>query len=439
MNILFVFNLGSELRQFSHSGLVEGLMKKGHNIFISSRYVDEVFVKELPGGVTFIAHYPDQINLSFSILNRSIDISYRTGFSYGKAPNDNLKKVLINAIIEILAFTFKWSTVRNFFIKAETKILFNKNYQGWSNVLIDNKIEKLVTNVPNMNLTLLKEATALGIERILIYHTNKDILSVARMIIPYSKYGVWNESMRQAVVDKYKVKDTDIRVVGCLHFSYLLDSVPESDQELENKTLIFTYICAANNISGEGIIIRLLIDSLNKVFGNKFILYLRDNPMATDDRWSEFLSDNVKIQKPLWYYNKKVNFNYATKKDLVCFRDLLRQSTAIFGLPSTVVVEANICNKPFINVLIENSKISITTIKGNLRDLWELDNYKNVRDYSAASPVYSIEELLRTLYNLKENGRYYMNPLRGVYLKEEIDSIDFENIIQRHLEVIEKS
>lgn len=440
MNILFVFNLGSELRQFSHSGLIQKLIERDYKVYISSKHIDADFRAEIPERVNLLPYYRDNHSVLFNIINQAIERSFPVKFRYGKPLKKKLKDYVLDLFISAIASFLKCNLFRKAFIKIERYILFNSFNKNWHDLLIKYKIDEIITNVPNMNLTLHKEAIKMGIKRLLIYHTNKDIIAVNRIVLPYTKYGVWNTEMKHSLVSKFNLPEKDVFVLGCLHFSYLgkkIEKRKEIAKPTETTNPIFVYICAADNIINEEIIVGNLIDNLYKVYDNKFTLYLRDNPMSTTNKWQIFQNDNVIVQKPLWYFNKKENFNYAKKQDLEEFKMLLENSTAIFGLPSTVVIEANLCDKPFFNIFSDDSRISVTNIDGKLRDLWNLDFYYNARKFSAAIPVYNEDELFNVLANLKKNVNYYSNPNRLKYLKEEIDLLNFDESIERHCAFIE--
>ncbi len=152
--------------------------------------------------------------------------------------------------------------------------------------------------------------------------------------------------------------------------------------------------------------------------------------------WKKYTSPNIIIQKPDWFYDIKKNFNYAREADLSIFRETLLKSWAIFGLPSTVVIECGIVNKPFFNFLFTVEKLNLKNNVKSAWDMWNFDHYEFAREYKAAIGVTSTEELKVFLSKLKSDKNSFSNQLNGIYVEKEISSIDFTMVMKQHIDLI---
>ena len=444
-NILFIFNFGSELRQFVHSGLIEKLLLEKKKVFISSKHCEKEFIDCIPSEVNILPFYGEQNSYSFNIINSALNATSKSQLNFDpfKLSFRSVFSYLLNFIILFLINLFKYQKIRDLFIKIEN-IIAKRNYSNnWVSLLSENNIDVLITTVPNINISLQSSALKLKVKRVLIFHTNKDLYSIDRFIIPYNKYGVWNYSMKERLHSEFNIPINLIEIIGCLHFFYLMEDYINTYTDLQiitknlvkNKSNQFVYICGALNYNDEDVLVASFIDKCDKIFGNNYKIILRINPMETRDIWDKFKSPRVDLMYPEWHYNKKSNFNYATSNDLRLFSSILLESKAIFGLPSTFFIESSLLSTPFILLLL-NPNIRNTTSSSNIFNFWKQKIFDNARCSKTILPIESSFDLEDIIYQLKNNYQLLKLEQYDSFLENEIYYKKYSDTMSAHLNLL---
>lgn len=411
MRILFVFGNGSEVRQFVHSNLIRILTEmEGVELFISTK-VD--FGKNNFNNfdkVTFLEYFQPQLNRG--ILTK---IEYLLDLVFEKKHNFRLWKFGGNhkSISRYLVFFSNLIAKFGFFYFSLRRIekLLQKYLNGgdlnWKILLQNNRIEKIVINTPNLYGQLLIEAYSMGVETILLYHTNKDILAQGRLKYPITKYGVWNLKMKS---DLQLLFGLDSKILGCSHFVYLTaDTVKLYSREyfefkfgVNLKTDFIVLYTAADPrvIENEHLYVYDLIRALDELNIINYKIIIRKNPMDNVDYWSTFdFGDRIIICEPDWYYNEKVFFNYATESDLSLFKSLLNYSNICINVPSTVTIECALAKLPVLNICYAYSEdIDIISF-------WKADFYENARNANFVFPIFRVEDFNTVLSKFRDNNQ----------------------------------
>lgn len=427
MNILFVFTLGSEVRQFIHSGIISSLIDCEHQVFVSA--------KNVKGLVDEILRCEERINL----------IEY-----YEVTPGKSLftyYRELLNRVFEKDLDTWKYTTIKrrksNFFLefiigiinrlntykllKQFEDFLFKiKKSDAWEELLKQYKIKRIVVNVPNNALLPLIAAYKLKIERLLLYHTNKDISAQGRFIVDFSKIGLWSEDMKEAFLKKYGAcKLTTLKIIGNSHFSYLdnktfllSDSSFHERFGLTDNTCIILYTAAAPwVIKNEQVYVDLIQNALKELSFPKYKIIVRVNPMDYSDSWDKVASDNVIIKHPKWFWDKAQNLNFTLWEDLEEFYSILYYSRCCVNVPSSVTVEAAIMRLPIINLCFNLPAIEVLN-GGKVKDFWDAPFNQGVIKHKIAYPSFSYEDFKRNLKTiLIDQTSYCQEDERERFLK----------------------
>ncbi len=445
MKILFIFNFGSELRQFVHSGLIDKLLLDNNNIFISSKQSENDFIDCLPQKVNLLPYYREQNPISFNIIHYALNAttSSQLKFDPFRLKFHSIFSVFFNICVLVLILFLKFKRVRDLFVKIENIIAKKKSSPQWDSLLFENRIDVLVTTAPNTNISLLSSALKLNVNRLLIFHTNKDLFTIDRFIITYNKYGVWNLAMKERLHNKFNIPVNFIEIIGCLHFFYLMNDYLNTNAGShivtkivdENKSNQFVYICGALNYNQEDVLVANFIAVCDKIFGNNYKIILRINPMETRDIWEKFKSPRVDLMYPEWKFNKKSNFNYATSNDLRTFSSILLKSKAIFGLPSTFFIESSLLSLPFI-LLIMDVNIRNTTSNSNILNYWEQKIFDHARRSKTIIPIESSLELEDIMYKLKNNYELLNVEQYEIFLENEIYYKNYGDTMSAHLKLL---
>jgi hypothetical protein len=419
MNILFVFSLGSEVRQFFHSGIISTLIDKGNSVYISSK-IKELVQNEIlvyDSRPIFIDYFPVQPKRSFLsyyqfIFDQIYDLD-KNKWEYGNT-KDKKQSGLLNLVVYLMSKAFS-SSLLSF---IEKKIYTVYNNSDWENLLLKYSIDRIVVNVPNVSLLPLVASQKLGISRYLLYHTNKDVVAQGRFKVPFTKIGVWNEFMKYELLKKYDdINKENVSIIGCGHFcSFFSQSSLIKKSEFLQKNNIFDpnsiiilYSAAAPwVIENEKRYIRIISEILIELNIVNYKLLVRVNPMDSTKEWDSVSSDKILIKYPKWYWNKTQNFNFTYKEDIEEYDSLLNFANCCIGIPSSVTTEAAIKGLPTINICFEDKEVKVLNDL-KIKDFWNTTFYNSVRKYELATPVFSSFELKQVLANLLVSKIYFLN------------------------------
>lgn len=399
-----------------------------------------------PTEVNALPYFKEKTSMFYGLINLVLNASSNTTFRFGPVlyKGQKVSSRIFYLLVRTLSAICKNRLARDFFIFLEQLAVKRNASKEWADLLREFSIDAIISNVPNMNVSCISAAMQQNIKRVLIYHTNKDVITSDRFIVPYSTYAVWNKDMQEILVNKFSIPLSKIHLTGCLHFHYLMNGYPEYEQNNveifnahdQNKPVL-TYICGALNVENETALFERFLSAVKAIFDDEAVVVLRKNPMETRDIWDKYADGQVKIHEPKWFYDKKKNLNYTFSEDLIEFAQILQRSTAVFGLPSTVVIETALCEKPFINLLYDDC-VYIRTTNSMASSLWELPIYSNVRKNKVAIPVKNDNELLEILLQIK-NGRQLCEKKSYLdFLASEITYYDHVAVIKAHISAINR-
>ena len=420
MNILFVFTLGSEVRQFIHSGVISSIIDNKHNVFISAKNVPELrneIIRCEPRAIMadFYEVMPKRSFLTYyqELLNQVFDKSQKT-WRYVEE-KERKKRVLVEH--SVLIFNrlgaygiLKW--VESFLFKVRKR-------DSWCKLLIKYKIDRIAVNVPGSALLPLMAAFKLKVERVLLYHTNKDVEAQSRIIVPFNKIGLWNEEMKEAFLIKYRrPANTHLEVIGNSHFCYLGNQdILLNEMEfrtrfnLKTSQRIILYTAAAPwVIKNEQAFVALIRQAIRELQVGDYKIIIRKNPMDYTDNWDTLKCEDLEINNPKWFWDKAQNINFTLKEDLEEYFSLLYYSDLCVNIPSSVTIEAAIMQLPVINLCFDQPGVDVIN-NGKVVDFWNASFNKAVKNNRIVYPAFSYTELV--------------NCMRIILNKNEIDSLEY--------------
>ena len=395
--ILFIFNFGSEIRQFAYSGVISELLDNGNDVYISLRVNNKEVLSCIDKRAKILNYYRQGLPFYLNLLKEVLDSQANTStvwkyMSDNKKFKSKINKIIYFTISSILKNVIKINVFKKIFEQIELKLFFSLHSQAWTDLLRENTIDKIIVNVPNYNYHLLATAKAQEIPIYLLFHTNKDLYTLGRILPFYTYIGVWNESMKNELLTiNPKLKNNHVQAIGCTHFT---NFVPQSnvDTKVRNKfdlqkdEMVILYIAAAPFVvSNEYEYVSLLQENIEDIGINDYKIIIKVNPMDDTQYWDKFLSEKVLIQNSEWAWNKEDSFNYPEKSDIENFIELLQISKLCVGLPSTVVIEASLMRVPFLNICFDYG--DVTTIYNTVAEMWTAPFYRNVVTMDSAIGV----------------------------------------------------
>lgn len=424
--LLALFLMGSEVRQFGHSGLLAQLLDQGWQITIAAKIVDDDLRLQIDPRLELVA-LPGQ-SLSFATAQAQLMLDSAnaarkarqgaTGWVYNApvTPQTYRQRLLFELQSRLVgAMSSKLSLFR-LGQQIERQLLLRETVAGWDKLFAVADPDVLLLNIPKAaNLAAgLARAQARGIKTMLLYHTWKDVtVASGRLNHAFSAIGVWNERMRtQFSAQNLWVDPQTVQVAGCTHFDCVgqLDRLlPEQEfrQRLglkHNSRLVLFTASPTWVVTGEDQYVELLHKAIQcgDLPGDLQII-VRTNPMEVSDLWSSVGARHpeIAIMKPDWGWVRKKNWCYQRHADFLLYNSLLHYAALNVSIPSTVTVECAIADLPIVNIGFELA--GVTTVQGGVHPFWEADFYQDVRFSGAAPLACSVEELIKLVRQTLEH------------------------------------
>ncbi|PHR59477.1 MAG: hypothetical protein COA44_00620 [Arcobacter sp.] len=425
---LFIFNFGSEIRQFSHSGVISTLLDDNKEVYISLRVQSDEIIETLDSRVKILPYYRKSVAFYITLLKDVLDNQNILSTTWKYMPKQKVFKNKRNEYIykvlkKIFEISVKNRWLRYLLTNLELKILFSLYNESWAKLLQDNKITKIIVNVPNYNYTLLATAHKNKIPMLLAFHTNKDLYTLGRISPFYNRIGVWNNDMKDELLKiNPHINEEKILIIGCSHFCEFSPKANaptkiEKKLNLNDDEKLILYIAAAPFVvKNEHLYLKLLEEKLEIIGLEKYTIVVKINPMDKTKYWPSYISSKVKIVNSEWEWNEKEAFNYPKKSDIENFIYLLTRSTVCIGLPSTVVVEASLMQVPFLNICFNYKNIE--TIYKKVSDMWNAPFYKSVIETNAAIGTFNPLEFENKLKELLINNENILTGQKKFIRKE---------------------
>ena len=415
-SLLCLFPLGSELRQFGHSGLFARLLDLGWRVVAAAKISDDDLRAQLDPRVEIMDLPLERlpfglVHLTTALLDRSHAERERrrgkSGWQYGKVVAHNWKERMLYAAQDVLGKALFFSPSAQQLLSArEAAAIRNLSSRKCEEFLRLVGPDVILLNVPRSDalLPLLSAAQARQIPVILLYHTWKDVVALGRVNFPFARYGVWSEPMRAELLRQNPgIDPRSVSLTGCAHFQCMGRQdllLPEIEFRAtlgtkSNSRLVVFPASAPWMVPEEERYIRLLqytlrdLDSVGEVQ-----IVVRLNPMDSDGRLAEVLREDapeIIVSKPDWRWDRKRNWCFQRRSDQVLYNSLLHYASACVGMPSTVTVECAVADVPVINLGFDLPGPAAQP--GSVRKFWDADFYEEVRQTGAATLAESPEHL----------------------------------------------
>lgn len=419
--LLALFLLGSEVRQFGHSGLFSGLISRGWRVVVAAQVVDDDLRAQLDPDIelrllpndrpTFQAGQAQAIvdEANARRLARSSGVQ---AWEYVRARPQNWRQRVLSGVQRATAALLSRAQPLYRAGQAwERRAFRGMPKPGWAALLDDVRPDALLLNVPKAaNIAVgLAEAQARGVPIVLLYHTWKDVtVAGGRLSHHFAAVGVWNEWMRAACQRQNPDFPAErIHVSGCAHF----DSVGRADllmPEAEFRRaiglkpgapiLLFT-ASAPWVVPQEARFIDVLMAGIGRgELPPDLQIVVRTNPMdgtgalesALDGRYADA---DVIVMSPGWRWDKARNWGFQRKPDQMRYNSLLHYAAVAVSVPSTVTVECAVADLPVVNIGFDLP--GIVPLNGSIRTFWNADFYRLVRDTGAAALAETPDALVR--------------------------------------------
>lgn len=416
---LVLFPLGSEVRQFGHSGVLAQLLNADWKVTVAAKVVDDDLKNQLDTRVQLLplprSELPFMCHRIASVLDKAHARKERklgkTGWQYKATAPRNWKEKLIFRVEDLVAMIAAVnSTTFRLGGDYEMRLLSESLTPEWSQLLSDTRPDVILVNVPKARgqQPAFVAARRSGIATVVLYHTWKDVSVAGRVCPVFVRLGVWSETMRAEVLRQNAwLRPEAVNIVGCTHFDCVgRDDLLLPEPELRDRigvnreSPLLLYVASAPwLVPEEERYIRLLSRAIREgrlPRGTRVVV--RTNPMDNTLALPDALraeAPEVVVAKPNWRWDPKINWGFQRKDDLELYNSLLHYASVCVGVPSTAAVECAIADLPTVNIGFDLPGPPPST--GSLRSFWEADFYQEVRTTGAALLATSPEEMVNQI------------------------------------------
>ncbi len=412
--LLVLMPLGSEVRQFGHSGLMTSLLDRGWDVVVAAKTVDDDLRRQLDERARLVsmpsATRSNDLAQLETILDKAHSVRERRGgrstWQFAATQPKNRKQAALFKAQDLVAELLGRSgTLAKLGAKGEARLQRSRAPVEWVRLFDELEPSVVLTNVPRVLEPALSVARSRNLPTIILYHTAKDVSAFGRLNHDFSRIGVWNDRMRSELLRQNPRLDrANIRVIGCGHFDCvgradLLRPETELRRALgarpQSKLILFP-ASAPWVVPGEERYLELILGMIRRS-GRDAQLVVRLNPM---DHTTELVDSirrrglDVLVSKPDWRWDRSMNWCFQRREDLSLFNSLLHYSQLCIGAPSTVAIECAVERVPLINLGfdLEGPK----PLNGSIAAAWNQEFYRDVRETRAAE-LASSEALLSSL------------------------------------------
>ena len=445
-HLLSIFLLGSELRQFSHSGLFAQLLQAGWQISVLSKIDDPELRAQLDPRITFEPMPVGKTGLLSAWLSTALDKAHalrrlregKSSWEYGVTNVKNWKEKLLVTSQDGFARLLSHSAPAARLLTGVEKWLIRRgNRSQWRQYLSEQRISAVLVNLPRQPYWdgLLATAEEMGIATYLIYHTWKDVTAAGRLHHRWTGIGVWNSGMKTSLLAQNPWLDAGtVRIVGCGHFDCIgrKDWLPDEPEYRASIGALPDSALILYPTSGPGIIpeeeryiaqameaLRIAEERLRRPLQMVFRMNPMDDNSGLEGRLRSLYPEHI-VLHPDWVYIRKKNWCYGRKVDTSAYNALLLYAAACVCIPSTVTVDSAIVDLPVINLGIEVE--GKQPLAGSLRAFWDAEFYGNVRETGAADWATTVDELADRLVALI-NDRSINREQRQALVQREVEGI----------------
>jgi hypothetical protein len=372
-NVIISIPLVWGIRNFILSGLGEELEKYFHVYYcIPSEAIETLKLYNIDSDKVVI-NKPIKRNYLLKRLHYILKVTHNNLyptksfkiFQEDISTNNNSSSLLMNwlhNIERLIIFIFSNKYLFQFLVKLE-RFFFDKKIdrEFLSNIQQINPIYGLSTSCVVESewtlLRILKKSKSPIYAHILSFD---NITSRGYLPIGYfDKYLVWNERMKDELIELYSISSGKILITGTPQFDfhknpkYLLSKeVTKTKLRIGDRPYILYCANHYKLTPDEPALLETIVNLLlNDAYFKNFVVVLRLHPMDNYDRWDELLRRYSNIRRNIpWEHkeNRSVSWGEPSIDDLILFGNALRYSSVMLNIASTVTIDAAITNTPSI-------------------------------------------------------------------------------------------
>ena len=403
---------GEAIRNFVYSGAIDRLADGSRlnilTVAVNNEFTDLLQYKS--DSVFPLTEYYDRWIVR--VLREIIDVTHNR-WIWTRAAQERsrlrdqeartFREKVFRGVKKVIAFAFASRSGLNILTKAERTV---SKYLGTTNEYLDlyqKTRPSLVFNashVHSRNATQAVEAAQwLGIPTATFIFSWDNLTSQGRIMLPYDYFIVWNDTLKQQLLEMYQwIEPANVVVTGTPQFDthfwpqfYL--SREEYCEQIgadPNRPLVLYTTGMANHMPGCPKIVEGIADMLlDFPEEHRPQLLLRVYAKDLTGRFEDLRArrKDIIFIDPIW----EPKWLTPKQEDAFALVNALRHCSVGINVASTVSLELCIFDKPVINVGYNPPDVT----ELSYADYYEFDHYKPVVDSGAIQVAYSPEEMRR--------------------------------------------
>ena len=291
----------------------------------------------------------------------------------------------------------------------------------------------------------VQAAQWLGIPTATFIFSWDNLTSQGRIILPYDYFLVWNETLKQQLLEMYEwIKPENIFVTGTPQFDlHFREETYLSREEYCNqigadpdRPLVLYTTGMANHMPSEPEIVEGVADILTAYPSETrpqllVRVYAKDLTRRFDDLRTR--RPDILFADPIW----EPEWLTPRPEDSVALVNALRHSALGINVASTVSLELCMFDKPVINV--GYNPPSVPTNELSYADYYEFDHYKPVVESGAVQVAWDIEqmsELIRGSLSAPEKHEHQRKELIGQMFGATLDGRSGLRVAETLLKIV---
>ncbi len=292
---------------------------------------------------------------------------------------------------------------------------------------------------------LVHAARASGIPTATFLFSWDNLTSQGRVIPAYDHYLVWNEDIKEQLLQIYpSVKPEQVHVTGTPQFDFHFR--PEYEWTRAefcervgadpDRPIVLYSTGMANHMPGEQVIVERIADMLRRM-SNSPQLLVRVYPKDRTGRFDELKAHRKDILFPEIPW--EVEWHTPKEEDLYLLTNTIRHSAVGINVASTISLELCMFNKPVINVGYNPAGIDISPI--DYAKYYFYDHYKPIVDSGAivvARSEQELEQALRDAFTRPDAQAQYRRQLISRMFGETLDGRSAHRVAQALHKIIQR-
>jgi hypothetical protein len=413
---LFLCFFGSEVRQFSHSGVISRLLDAGWQVVVLSRFADADMRDQFDSRARVELLPAAPASGKLKRLTTLLDKTHaqgeqrqgKQGWIDNRASALSGRQHAVRRMENALAYSLLTFPVARQWAASRELALIPPLSEPWLRLLADIRPTVIVSNLPRMDslLPLWNWAVQQDIPIVACCHTRKITTSEDRLIFPSVWVGTWNEASRIDLLRQNPALPADhVQSIGCTHFSCVGRQAARMEPaELRRQigaqpdSRLLLYCAAAPYIvQKEARYVELLLDAVKEGrLPSDLEIVVRTNPVDQAGEMAAALKPTrALVAPPDWHWDSAKSWGYQRKPDQRMFNSLLCTASVCIGLSSTISVECAVTGLPVINLGFLPPETTLSNRR--IEDFWQAEFNADVRQTGAALLAADADHLLQAV------------------------------------------